>query len=428
MVRERGALKVVSYGTAKERRAKSTAISPIATERFPSVEEAVRELRPAQPLYCMHPDKIEEAAKLFIERFPGKTFYAVKSNPDRYVLQKLGTAGIRHFDVASMVEIKLVKDMFPDADLAFMNTAKSREAIAASYFDYGVKTFVCDSFQELQKIRQETNNANDLSLFVRLGLPKGSALHPLSGKFGASPELASELLKDASRTSARVGLSFHVGSQTMDPSSYVYAIQQTRRVLSESGVKLDILDIGGGFPVPSSEDKAPPLARYLDVIQDEIKKIGLPRSCELWAEPGTALCGRSTTLVLRVELRKEDALHLNDGGYGALFDCCWLKAHRDMRVIYAHPERAANDAAPKAFKLYGPTCDSADTIDGPIYLPEDIDEGDFIVVSDIGAYGLAMQSGFNGFYSDRKVEICSKNDGKIVRMQRKIRRSRDLAR
>ncbi len=407
MGREKIASQVVSYGRAKEKRNRLRPRASFGFETFPNVEEATRVLRPAQPLYCMHPDKLEEAAKLFLDHFPGKTFYAVKANPDRYVLEKLGGAGIRHFDVASMVEIRLVKDMFPDSELAFMNPAKAREAIASAYFDYGVKTFVCDSFQELEKIREETNDATDLNLFVRLALPKGTALHPLSNKFGATPNLAAALLKEAARTALNLGLSFHVGSQTMDPSSYVYALQLTRRVLDESGVKLDILDIGGGFPVPSSQNEAPPLARYLDVIQSEIERTGLSEISELWAEPGTALCGRSTTLILRVELRKDDALHINDGGYGALFDCCWLKAHKDMRVVYARPDRPANDVVLKAFTLYGPTCDSADAIPGPIYLPEDIDEGDFIAIANIGAYGIAMQNGFNGFYSDKKVEIAA---------------------
>ncbi len=247
MGKERGALKVVSYGADKKNQNAFTGNASLAIERFSSVDAAVRELLPAKPLYCMHPDEIKGAAKLFLERFSGKTFYAVKSNPDKYVLQQLGQAGIRHFDVASMTEIKLIKDMFPDADLAFMNTAKARESIGESYFNYSVRTFVLDSFQELQKIRQETNEAKDLTLFVRLGLPRGGALHPLSGKFGASPELSAQLLREAAQTAQRLGLSFHVGSQTMDPSSYAYALQLTERVLREAGIELDILDIGGGL-------------------------------------------------------------------------------------------------------------------------------------------------------------------------------------
>lgn len=414
MAKERGALKSVLYGTSEKNRIMAAANAPNGIACFTSVEAAVQKLLPDKPLYCMHPDEIKEAATLFLKHFSGKTFYAVKSNPDKYVLQQLGSAGICHFDVASMDEIRLIKGLFPESCLAFMNTVKAREAISASYYDYGVRTFVFDSFQELQKIRQETNDATDLNLFVRLALPKGSALHPLSEKFGASPELAVSLLQEASLKSRRLGLSFHVGSQTMNPNSYIFALELTQRVLREANVKLDILDIGGGFPVPSSNNKVPPLANYLEIIQNEIKTMGLSKDCELWAEPGTALCGRSTTLILRVELRKDDALHLNDGGYGALFDCCWLKVHKDMRVIYAKDNSPANDPAQKAFKLYGPTCDSSDAILGPIYLPDDIEEGDFIAVSNMGAYGMAMQSGFNGFYSDKKVEIISSPDPKVM--------------
>lgn len=385
-----------------------------ALESYRSVEEAVWALQPAKPLYCMHPDRIHEAARLFLDHFPGKTFYAIKANPDEYVLRQLGQAGIHRFDVASEVEIQIINTMYPHAELAFMNTVKAREAIAMSYFDYDVRTYVCDSFEELRKIRQETGDAQDLTLFVRLGLPEGSALHPLSGKFGASPERTSELLADVARTAERVGLSFHVGSQTMNPASYADALKVADQVIRASGVKLDILDVGGGFPVPSSRDEAPPLLRYFETVRNEVTRIRLPETCELWAEPGTALCGRSTTLVLRVELRKDKALHLNDGGYGALFDCCWLNAHRDMRAIYADPERHGSTAQLEPFKLYGPTCDSADALSSLVPLPADIDEGDYVVISDIGAYGKVMQNGFNGFYSDQKVEISATANRRVI--------------
>lgn len=414
MAKTKSATQVVSYGAAKAKRQRQ---KPIAG-RYASVDQAVSALRPARPLYCMHPDKIAESARLFVERFPGKTFYAVKSNPELYVLQRLWAAGIRCFDVASLTEIKRIRELFPEAELAFMNTIKAREAISAAYFEYGVRTFVCDTRQELEKIRTETNGAADLTVCVRLGMPRGTALHPLSIKFGANDDQCVALLQEAAKTAARVGLSFHVGSQTMDPVSYANALQKVANVVARSGVKLEVLDVGGGFPVPSSNDHAPALPVFIDTVRQEFAKLPFADHCQLWCEPGTALCGPSTTLVLRVELRKGDALYLNDGGYGALFDCCWSHATRDMRAVYADPDAHIGAAPLKAFHIYGPTCDSADELEKPVLLPDDVDEGDFIVVKDMGAYGVAMQNGFNGFYSDQKVEIDPSRTAKVERIHK----------
>ncbi len=376
--------------------------------RFASVEDMVKILRPSQPVHCMHPEALTEQASLFLDHFPGHTLYAIKANPDVYVLQRLYNAGIRHFDVASLGEVKLVRDLFPDAHLAFMNPVKSREAIRKAYFDYGVRDFVIDTFEELHKILEETKVAADLGIVVRLGMPKGSAACQLTGKFGCLPEVAVSLLRDADKVAHRTGLSFHVGSQTLDPNSYAVAIQKAGEVIREAAVEIDIFDIGGGFPIKYLGMDIPPLTDYFEVIKQETAKLKLPKTCELWAEPGRALSGTCETLVVRVELRKGDVLYINDGSFGNMFEVCSMNWKNTVQLI--RPPRKGRKAASKpmsSFSFYGPTCDSVDYMAGPFMLPEDICEGDWIAVRGMGSYMAASKSHFNGFHEDFQVEITS---------------------
>lgn len=376
--------------------------------RFATVEDMVKNLRPTQSVQCMHPENLVQAARTFIDHFPGHSLYAIKSNPDPYVLQHLYAAGIRHFDVASLGEVKLVRGMFPNAHLAFMNPVKSREAIRAAYFDYGVRDFVIDTFEELHKILEETKVAADLTIVVRLAMPKGSAACELTNKFGCMPEVAVSLLRDADKVAHKVGISFHVGSQTLDPASYALGIQKAGEVIKQSGVQMDVFDVGGGFPVPHMGMEILPLTAYFDVIKQEIAKLKLPKSCQVWSEPGRALCGTGSTLVVRVELRKNDILYINDGSFGNMFEVCSMGWKNTVHLI--RPSRKGRKAPSKnvtPFRFYGPTCDSVDYMAGPFTLPDDICEGDWIAIQGMGAYMAASQSHFNGFYSDFQVEIAT---------------------
>lgn len=385
--------------------------------RFFSVEEAVRALRPAEPLYCMHPDLIDRNAGLFLRHFPGRTFYAVKGNPDPYLLRRLYAAGVRSFDVASIAEIKLLRGLFADATLAFMHPVKGREAIREAYFHQGVRIFVCDTMDEMRKIREETDDARDLTLFVRLAMPKGSATVSMSDKFGASVEDSTLLLQEAKKTAARVGLSFHVGHQTIDPHSYEKALERVRAVLDRVGFDLDILDVGGGFPSAGLGDDVPPLLTFFDTVRQGLSRLRLPRGCEVWGEPGRSINADASTLIVRVELRKGDALYINDGSYGSLFDMCWMGMKNDVRLISADARKAASGAPLRAFHLYGPTCATEDHIKGPFMLPADIAEGDWIAFDRMGGYAYVMQTGFNGFRTDSKVEIVPGTSAKLLSLR-----------
>lgn len=362
---------------------------------FPSPADAVREIAPEGPLAIARPHRVKAAGQWFRENFPGEIFYAVKANPSLWVLDALWDAGVRGFDVASEAEVRLVAERFgPEAKLAFMHPVKSRRAIGRAYLDYGVRTFVLDSEDELQKILVETNGAKDLTLMVRLAVSNDGASLPLAAKFGASAQDAPDLLRKArGATEELMGVSFHVGSQCMRPLAYKAAMLDANRAIIKAGVVVDIVDVGGGFPAIYPGMEPPEMDAYMREIRETFEQMFVAQNAVLWAEPGRALVAEAGSIVTRVDLRKGDALYLNDGAYGNLFDAAHVKWPFPVKMIRDGGSRAK--LAP--FKFYGPTCDSIDAAQGPFMLPADIREGDHIEIGMLGAYGVAMSTGFNGF-------------------------------
>jgi ornithine decarboxylase len=360
---------------------------------LPDVDSLVATLRPAEPMHCLRPANLLRNAREFTAAFPGVTMYAVKCNPEPAVLQALWEGGVRHFDCASLPEVALVRGMFPDAVIHFMHPVKSRQAIARAYALHGVPDFVLDSAEELEKILAETGKADDLTLIVRLALPKGNAVSDLSGKFGAPPEEAASLLRAARGVAARIGISFHVGSQCLDPLAWRRAIALAGEAIAASGVRCDIIDVGGGFPAPyPGMDAPPPLGAFMAEIEEAVERLNLGYAPALWAEPGRALVADAVSLVVQVHGRRGDALHINDGVFGSLSDAGAPGFRYPARVILRE-----TDAPEAPFRFFGPTCDSADIMKGPFMLPEDAREGDWIEIGQLGAYGAALRTGFNGF-------------------------------
>ena len=138
--------------------------------KFNDVNELVNELKPTEPVYCIRPQSIRQAGSWFKKNFPGKTLYAVKTNPHEAVIKEIKESGIDKFDIASIEEIKIVKKIAPEAECFYMNTIKSREHIREAYFNYKIKNFALDSKDELLKIIETTDNAKDLNLFVRISV------------------------------------------------------------------------------------------------------------------------------------------------------------------------------------------------------------------------------------------------------------------
>jgi ornithine decarboxylase len=370
------------------------------TAQAASVAEMVAKLRPEVPLHCIRPAAITGASRAFVQAFNGDVLYAVKCNPEPAVLRAVWEGGVRHFDCASIAEVALVRRLFPGAAIHFMHPVKPRSAIREAWLLHGVRDFVFDAPDELSKILTEiaTPEAALLDarpgLFVRLALPKSGAVIDLSSKFGADVETAISLLRTARPRAGKLGVAFHVGSQCVDPLAWREAMALAGIVIRRAGVRVDVIDVGGGFAVAYPGTTPPPLGAFMAEIDAAFDLLNLPGT-KLWAEPGRALVAGGGSVVMQVQLRKGKMLYVNDGVYGSLADAGALGFRFPTRVI--RPEEAIADAPDVAFSLFGPTCDAADVMLGPFMLPENVREGDWIEIGQLGAYGSCLRTSFNGF-------------------------------
>jgi len=359
---------------------------------FTSASELLRHHRPERPVLCLRPRAATRAARWFLANFPGRVLYAAKANDSDSIIEALVQAGISQFDVASLVEIGRMAAV-PNVELYFMNPVKSRGSIRIAYREFAVRSFSFDSEDELYKILEETGRAQDLNLYLRIACPNTHSLIPLEGKFGISIAEAPALLLRARQVARCLGITFHVGSQAVVPAAFGEALRRVGQLIVTSGVLVDAVDIGGGFPSRYPHSDPPELAAYTDEIVKAWDELAVKHSCELLCEPGRALVAEAESVILRVDARRGNALYVNDGAFGTLFDAAYSGFRYPARLIGA----TSSAKAEAGFSLYGPTCDSSDYLPGPFMLPSSVQEGDYIEIGQIGAYGRVLANRFNGF-------------------------------
>lgn len=390
-------------------------VPPRSVARVASVAALIDKERPNLPVYALFAPAFRAAAQAFLDDFPGDTMYAVKANHALPVVDHVYNAGIRHFDVASLAEVKLVRERYPDAHLHFMAPVRIRGAAGESYRKYGARSFALDSDEELATILEETGANDDksvamgLTLFVRLYVPADGALLELSSKFGATVNAAAQLLRKIKHAGAKPALTFHVGSQCLHPQSYGTALARCGEVLEQANVELAAIDVGGGFPGYYLNVTVPPLIEFFTAIREGLAALKLPKHCAVYCEPGRALVADGLSVVTRVSLRRDHTVFINDGIYGSLNEYAlknWpvryplrvFSAGKDGRIV-----EKTGRVAP--FKAFGPTCDTLDVLHYSIDLPETIASGDWIEFQKLGAYSCALRTAFNGFYPDAFVEV-----------------------
>ena len=379
-------------------------------QKFKSVDQLVSQLKPVEPVYCIRKNSIQLASRFFQKKFPGKVVYAINTNPHPIVLKALIDSGIKNFDVASINEIKLIRKIDDKVKIYFMHTIKSRESIKEAYFKYNIKDFALDSKDELLKILESTNNAKDLNLYVRIAISNEHAEIDLSRKFGALSSEALGLLRLCKEHGKRVGLSFHVGSQCMDKISFSKGIAEIGNIIKKTKIIPDVINIGGGFPSVYPDLKPEPLENYLEEIKKGLKNLKLDKMPEIFCEPGRAIVAESGSTIVKVVLRKKQKLYINDGTYGSLFDAGVPNFVLPSKMI---TNGRVVSKKMTSFNFYGPTCDSLDYMKGPFLFPNNIKEGDYIELGQLGAYGTTFRTNFNGFYSDAIYQV---NDKPILSM------------
>lgn len=354
-------------------------------------------------------------ARAFMEAFPGKTAYAVKTNGEHFILKALVEAGISAFDVASPGEFAAVRAVSKKAELLYMHPVKAQSDIRLALERYHIRVMSLDHEDEVAKVlrivRALDIDPGEITLFVRLRT-RGPAAYELSRKFGASPSHAVELVQRVDRVGFRVGICFHVGSQIEDPEVYERALASADWVRSRAGVPLTGLDVGGGFPAtyghdPRREAQAmPSFVELMARLKDDFREWGFA-DLPLIAEPGRVIVARSLSVIVRVLLKKGRRLYINDGIWGSLSDSWTGKITLPARLIHdpARKRRSGSSRSLVPFRVLGATCDSVDILSRPFWLPETVDTGDWVEIGHIGAYSLGLRTRFNGFYPDTFVEV-----------------------
>ncbi|MGE3917671.1 MAG: type III PLP-dependent enzyme [Hyphomicrobiaceae bacterium] len=361
-------------------------------DTFKTADDLIEARRPEKPVVGFRPHAAGRAARFFLEHFPGDVAYAYKANSNVFLLGALYGAGIRHFDVASLPELEDAKTI-PDAHFHFMHPVKSRHAIRRA-FGLGCRSFSLDSEDELAKILHETQGAKDLVLWVRIAVPPKNSRLPLERKFGITGTKAARLLVKTRQVAKELGVTFHVGSQTVTPDAYANALEEVGRLIVKAGVVVDRVDVGGGFPSRYTNEEPTPLASFMTVIRSAFEKLPVADRCRLMCEPGRALVAEAESLVVRVDARRGNDLYINDGSYGMLFDAAHLGFLFPVRLV---GRKVPEPHVLRPFEMWGPTCDSVDHMKGPFLLPDAIREGDYIEIGNTGAYARAIAGRFNGY-------------------------------
>ncbi len=366
--------------------------------------EFLRNQQPENPVLFFAPSVVQAMARRFLDGFPGLVTYAVKSNPGEEMVENLIAAGVKGFDCASPFEIDLIRRLAPDAAIHYNNPVRSRAEIAHAVAR-GIKSYSVDSASELAKLIEMVPAAGT-EISVRFKLPVAGAAYNFGAKFGATEELAVELLKTVAAAGFVPSITFHPGTQCTDPNAWASYIREAAVIARRAGVKIRRLNVGGGFPNHRATGVVPQLDATFETIGRVAREAFGADLPELVCEPGRALCGDAFTLAARVKAVRDD-LHvfLNDGLYGSLFELGQIGIIDRIEVL--DPQGTRRSGAVHGRICFGPTCDSVDRLPGDVPFPDDIAEGDFVVVHGMGAYSTVTNSRFNGFGELQLVTVLS---------------------
>ncbi|WP_136682681.1 type III PLP-dependent enzyme [Falsirhodobacter xinxiangensis] len=356
--------------------------------------EYLRTMQPEAPVLFFSPSLLQSVARRFIDGFPGMVTYAVKANPEEVVIENLAAAGVRGYDVSSPAEMRLVRRVDPDAAMHYNNPVRSRAEIRAAV-ELGVKSYSVDSASELAKL-MELVSPEGCEISVRFKLPVMGAAYNAGAKFGATVELATDLLADVARAGFIPSLAFHPGTQCTEPGAWDPYIRTAASIAKNAGVTISRLNVGGGFPNHRLNGVTPELEAIFDRIADVTEEAFGSSDPDLVCEPGRGVCGDAFTLASRVKaVRDGQHVFLNDGIYGSLTELPLIGVIDRVEVLT--PEGKLRTGEKSERILFGPTCDSVDRIPGEMKLVDGVEEGDFVVFQGMGAYSSVTNTRFNGF-------------------------------
>lgn len=364
------------------------------------------------PLFIMDHDEIRKNYAQFKKHLPRvQAYYAVKCEPMAEIVKTLYKAGAS-FDVASMPEFMIVHEYIknmPDKKrlawiwdkIIYANPIKPNETLKELDQYRPLVTF--DNLEEIRKIKKYAPHAG---LCLRIRVPNTGAVVELSSKFGASPGEAVDLILEAVKQGLGVeGLSFHVGSQTTNFENYVQALNLAADIFREARSRgydrMNLLDIGGGFPAPY-DASVKPFQELAKKINSELERLFPDPEIEILAEPGRFMIATAGTSVVRINGKTvrdgKTCYYVDDGAYhtysGIIFD------HQHCNMFSFRKGKKTENCA-----VFGPTCDALDVISSAMSLPTDLQLGELLYSTNMGAYSHASSTWFNGFPPAKVVHI-----------------------
>jgi ornithine decarboxylase len=362
------------------------------------------------PLFVVDHDELRRNYATFKKFLPRvQAYYAVKANPAPEIVRTLFKVGAS-FDVASLPELRVVCENIKDLPakkrqqwiwdkIIYANPIKANETLAE--LDHYNPLVTYDNAEEIRKVRKYAPNAG---LALRLKVANTGAMVELSSKFGAAPGEAVDLILEADKAGLVVeGLSFHVGSQTTNFENYVQAINLAANVFKEARdrgyKKMNLLDIGGGFPAPY-DASVKPFQELARIVNRELDRL-FPEEVQILAEPGrfmVATAGIAISKIIGKAVRDGKlCYYIDDGVYhtfsGVIFDHCH------------YPLKAFKNGPTQICSVFGPTCDALDVVSMVEQLPDNLELGDLLYSENIGAYSQASSTHFNGFPPAEVVHI-----------------------
>jgi len=362
------------------------------------------------PLFVVDHDQLRRNYAQFKRYLPRiQAYYAVKANSDPAIVKTFYEAGAS-FDVASMPEFRIVYEYIKDLPdkprqdwiwdkIIYANPIKANETLQDLNQYKPLVTY--DNYEEIRKIKKYAPLAG---LALRIKVPNTGAMVELSSKFGASPGECVDLILAADKAGLVVeGLSFHVGSQTTNFQNYVAAINLAANLFKEAKdrgyAKMNLLDIGGGFPAPY-DDSVKPFRELARTINGELDRL-FPKQIQILAEPGRFLVATAAVAVSKIvgKAVRDGKLcyYINDGVYhtfsGVIFDHC----HYHLKSFKRGPTEICS--------VFGPTCDALDVVSMAEQLPANLERGDLLYSENIGAYSHASSTWFNGFAPAKVVHV-----------------------
>jgi ornithine decarboxylase len=387
---------------------------------LPRLKQLAREH--GTPLFVVDHDALRKNYATFRRHLPRvQAYYAVKANPDPAIVKTLYDVGAS-FDVASFPEFMIVYENIKDLPdkarqdwiwdkIIYANPIKANETLRQ--LDQYRPLVTYDNYEEIRKIKRYAPRAG---LALRLKVPNTGAMVELSSKFGAAPGEAVDLILAAEKEGLVVeGLSFHVGSQTTNFENYVAALNLAANIFKEAKdrgyAKMNLLDIGGGFPAPY-DATVKPFRELAKILNREIDRL-FPKEIQILAEPGrflVATAGTAVSTIIGKAVRDGKlCFYVDDGVY-----------HTFSGVIFDHCQyhfKAFKKGPIQVCSVFGPTCDALDVVSMTEQLPETLQLGDLLFSQNIGAYSHASSTWFNGFPPAKVVHVNQTTAGAAQRAQ-----------